>query len=149
MKKTVFQIRNLWVFVFLALLLMSCGKDEKTPSQGIIPDVYVNFEIMPNGIDFLMAGDWKAYNGEGYRGVIIYRIDQFTFNAFERACPYDPQEECAIVEVDGSGLILVDSCCMSQYNILDGMPIGGPTSYPLKQYFTEYDGVRLHVFNTP
>lgn len=149
MNNSAYKIRFFSLFVLLALLLMACGKDEQTPAQGLIPNVYVNFEIEPNGINFIMAGGWKSFEGVGYRGIIIYRVDQFTFNAYERTCPYDPQEECARVEVDASGLILVDSCCMSQYIILDGSPIGGPTSYPLKQYFTEYDGVRLHVFNSP
>ena len=141
-----------FVFVLLAVLFMACSKDEE-PGQGVIPDVYVNFYIQPDGLDFMAPGDWKYYNSEGYRGIVVYRIDQFTFNAYERTCPYDPQEECARVEVDGTAFILVDSCCMSKYNILDGMPLGGPTKYPLKQYFTEYtigpNGGSLLIYNTP
>lgn len=147
MNSTVYQIRIFSLFVLLALLLMACSKNEVDPSQGIIPEVYVNFEIEPNGINFIMAGGWKSFDGEGYRGIIIYRVDQFTFNAYERACPYDPEKECAQVEIDASGLLLIDSCCMSKYNILDGSPIDGPTQYPLKQYFTEYNGNRLHIYS--
>lgn len=137
--------------VFLGLIFLgfwSCSKD-KNNNYVDIPDVYVNFYLQPDGIDFLPSNSWKIYEYEGYRGVLIYRIDQFTFNAYEMTCPYDAAEECARVQVDASGILLIDSCCMSTYNILDGMPAGGPSTLPLKQYFTEYNGIQLHVYNTP
>ena len=137
--------------VFLGLIFLgfwSCSKD-KNNNYVDIPDVYVNFYLQPDGIDFLPSNSWKIYEYEGYRGVLIYRIDQFTFNAYEMTCPYDAAQECARVQVDASGILLIDSCCMSTYNILDGMPVGGPSTLPLKQYFTEYNGIQLHVYNTP
>lgn len=137
--------------VFLGLIflgLWSCSKD-KNNNYVDIPDVYVNFYLQPDGIDFLPPNSWKIYEYEGYRGILIYRIDQITFNAYEMTCPYDAAEECARVQVDASGILLIDSCCMSTYNILDGMPAGGPSTLPLKQYFTEYNGLQLHVYNTP
>jgi hypothetical protein len=138
---------SFFAITIFALLLNTC-KDKNDPANEI-PNVYVNFYLQPDGIDFIPVQNWKYYNEEGYRGIIIYRIDQFTFNAYERTCPYDAQKDCARVEVDNSGILLVDSCCMSYYNILDGMPAGGPANSPLKQYLSEYDGATLHVYNTP
>jgi len=137
--------------VFIALIFLavwSCSKDENN-NYVDIPNVYVNFYLQPDGIDFLPPNSWKIYEYEGYRGVLIYRIDQFTFNAYEMTCPYDAAKECARVQVDASGILLIDSCCMSTYNILDGMPAGGPSTLALKQYLTEYNGIQLHVFNNP
>lgn len=143
-----YKIAYLVFLGFIFLGFWSCSKD-KNNNYVDIPDVYVNFYLQPDGIDFLPSNSWKIYEYEGYRGVLIYRIDQFTFNAYEMTCPYDAAEECARVQVDASGILLIDSCCMSTYNILDGMPAGGPTTLPLKQYFTEYNGLQLHVYNTP
>ena len=137
------------VFVIVIFFgVLSCNKD-KNDNYKDIPNVYVNFYLQPDGIDFIPPLGWKIYDHEGYRGVLIYRIDQFTFNAYEMTCPYDAEEEFAKVQVDASGILLIDSCCMSTYNILDGMPVGGPSTLALKQYFNEYDGIRLHVYNTP
>ena len=137
------------VFVALSFFgLWSCNKD-KNDNYKDIPNVYVNFYLQPDGIDFIPPNGWKTYDHEGHRGVFIYRIDQFTFNAYEMTCPYDADKESAKVQVDASGILLIDSCCMSTYNILDGMPAGGPSTLPLKQYFTEYAGGTLHVYNTP
>lgn len=139
--------------IFVALILIglgACSKDKNNNYQDI-PNVYVNFTINPDGIDFIPTNSWKIYEAEGYRGVLIYRIDQVTFNAYEMTCPYDPLEEKARVQVDASGIILIDSTCMSSFNILDGMPVGGPSTIPLKQYFTQYPTSLggLQIYNNP
>jgi len=140
-------LHNTLIVFFLLIFGLGCNEDDS--HEGIIPNVPVNFFLQPDGIDFIPISGHRYYDYEGYRGVVIYRIDQLNFNAFERCCPYDPQEDCAQVEVDGSGILLIDSCCMSTYNILDGMPLSGPSNIPLKQYFADYDGTTLHVYNSP
>lgn len=136
------------VLILSLLFAFSCGEKENQ-GQGIIPNVYVNFTIYPNTIDYIPPGGYEYYNDYGYRGIIIYRLDQFTFYAYERTCPFDPDKDCARVEVETSGVIAVDSCCMSQYILLDGSPFSGPSALPLKQYHVQYDGSTLTVINTP
>jgi hypothetical protein len=140
-------IRTIIIVFAVAFALFSCKKDGDDRVQNFIPNVPVNFYIQPNTIDFIPAGSWKAYDTEGYRGVLIYRLDQATFMAYEMACPYDPEKECARVEVDPTTFTLIDSCCMSRFNLIDGMPAEGPATMPLLQYFTEFDGNYLQVYN--
>lgn len=140
---------NLKVFLILFFIFTGACNDNNDEYRNLIPNVPVDFYLQPDGIDFLPLGNWKVYKLEGYRGIIIYRVDQFTFHAYERTCPYDPQIDSAYVEVNNSGILMVDSVCMSLYSILDGSPAGGPSTLPLKQYFTEYDGNQLHVYNSP
>lgn len=149
--KDMIKQKKIAFLLFAVSLMVSFlfGCKDKNNQSYEIPNVYVNFYLQPDGIDFIPPLGWKYYNEEGYRGVIVYRLDQSTFHAYERACPYDAEKDCARVVVDQSGILLVDSCCMSYYNILDGMPAGGPTTLPLKEYFTEYDGITLHVYNSP
>ena len=137
-----------FVFLFLSFAVMiSCKKDNNNTNQSFIPNVPVNFFIQPNTIDFLQAGSWRVYENEGYRGVLIYRLDQTNFIAYEMTCPYDPDKDCARVEVDPTTFTLIDSCCMSRYNLIDGMPVEGPASMPLLQYLTDFDGNYLQIYN--
>ncbi len=129
------------------MVLISCNKNEEDQNHAFIPNVPVNFFIQPNTIDYIPAGTWKEYAGEGYRGVLIYRVDLQNFIAFEMTCPYDPEKECARVEVDPTTYTLIDSCCMSRFNLIDGMPVQGPSNRPLLQYLTEFDGNYLQVYN--
>ena len=144
------QLSKLLIVITIAIVIFfaACNKNEDT-NQSLIPNVYVNFYLYPNTIDHIPIASWKYIENEGYRGIIIYRINDFTFNAYERTCPYDPQEDCARVEANPGSSIFIDSCCMSMFNIIDGSPVSGPATLPLKQYFTEYVEGVLHVYNNP
>lgn len=133
--------------LIIFFIIPSCNKDEK--QQGIIPNVYVNFELYPNSINPIPVSTWIYVNDQGYRGIIVYRYDQNTFLAYERTCPYDPEKSCAVVEADESSITAVDSCCMSRFLLTDGSPFAGPATLPLKQYQTIYDGNILRVYNQP
>ncbi len=136
-------------FILFGLLLfsISCGDKENNNPASFIPNVPVNFYIYPNTIDFIEVQGFREYNNYGYRGIIIFRLDQSTFMAYEKTCPYDANEESARVEINYPTWSLVDSTCMSSYNLLDGMPNGGPSATPLLQYGTYFDGNQLHVYN--
>jgi nitrite reductase/ring-hydroxylating ferredoxin subunit len=143
-KNTLFS-KVIVLIVFLGL--SGCGKENVNPNQGLIPRVVVNFYIQPNTIDYIPPGSWRSFDEEGHRGILVYRLDQTTFLSYERTCPYDPQEECARVEVDLTTFTLVDSCCMSRFNMLDGTPVEGPSDRPLLQYFNDFDGNYLHIYS--
>ena len=136
----------LTIFGFL-LFSFACGEKDNTSPESIIPNVSVNFYIYPNTIDFIAIQGFREYNNYGYRGIIIFRLDQSTFMAYEKTCPYDANEESAQVEINYSTWSMVDSTCMSSYNLLDGMPNGGPSASPLLQYGTYFDGNQLHIYN--
>jgi nitrite reductase/ring-hydroxylating ferredoxin subunit len=132
-------------FSFFLLLTPQCTKDKKDQ----IPTVYVNFYINVSTTQYLNlnnVGGWVYVTG-GVRGIIIYResIDQFM--AYERDCPYQPANTCALVQVEKSGVIAIDSCCGSQFLLLDGSIVKGPATIGLKQYATSFDGTTLHVTN--
>ena len=50
------------------------------------------------------------------------------------------------MEVDGSGLFLIDPCCQSQFD-LSGQVLARPATYPLRQYATATSGNFLYITN--
>ncbi|MBF9239200.1 hypothetical protein I2I05_17485 [Hymenobacter sp. BT683] len=134
-------------------LLGACG--DKNNDQPLIPYAPVNLSInitnqqyanlrVDNGAVTLPA---KGPAGDGgVKGVIIVRQSANTFLAFERNCPYQPYDACALVSLDQSRFFMRDSCCSSQFD-LRGQVTGGPTSRPLKQYSTSLQGTLLNVTN--
>ena len=114
-----------------------------------IPNIPVDIYIYPSQpiyYDLNTIGGWMYING-GVRGIIVYRKSLDQFIALERNCSFDPQEECATVNVDQSNIFATDSCCESQFLLLDGQVINPPAILPLKQYSTYYDGNMLHIYN--
>lgn len=139
-------------FILLGLVFAQCKKEEDP-----LPFAVVNIYLEPNStlyINLNTVGGWE-YITSNYpsRGLIVYRISVNDFVAFERTCPHDPdaccdaEDGCTRLTVEESGLVIKDSCCESEYLILDGSNISGPSVKPLKQYRTSYDGKTLHIYN--
>lgn len=130
----------------LIILSVNCKKN-----QDELATTSVNFYIylnQPDAFDLNAVGGHKYYNA-GLRGVIVYRRSPSEFVAFERNCTYDPNASNAIVEVDSSGLQLIDYSCGSKFSIYDGAVNNGPAVSSLRQYFTEYSSANntVHVTN--
>ena len=139
------KLKKLFFITLLFCILISCG--DKHPT---LPNVPVNFYIYPNNIDYINLnyyGGHEYFTG-GVNGIIVYRLGEWEFTAFDRACPHDWDDPTAPrVSVEDDGITLRCERCTSLYNILDGGIISGPSKYTLKRYQTNYDGMRLRVHN--
>ena len=141
-------LKSFIVLMFLVVPELLFFNSCKTDEDGI-PNTYVNFYININStqyIDLNSIGGW-AYLTGGVRGIIVYRHSMEEFVALERNCPYHPSDDCAIVDVEPSGMTAVDSCCGSRFLLMDGSLVNGPATRSLKLYQTSFDGNILHVFN--
>ena len=135
MKKNRFH----WV-MSLVVMLMSY----QTYSQAAFPSVTVTLSY-PQYQRLRLDGGYVYIEGAGLRGIILYRAGENAYIAYERACPHHPEESCAVVQVDGSSLYMVDHCCKSTFNFSDGQPTGGPAQRPLLQYRIEITGTTLKI----
>ena len=113
-------------------------------AQAAFPTVTVNLSY-PQYQRLKMDGGYVYLEGAGLRGIILYRAAENSYVAYERACPHHPEENCAIVQVDGSSLFMIDHCCKSSFNFSDGQPTGGPAQRPLLQYRIEITGTTLKI----
>jgi nitrite reductase/ring-hydroxylating ferredoxin subunit len=135
-----------FTFILLVLLFflpLGCEKYK------YLPNVRVNFTIYPNDVLYLelnIHGGHMYFTG-GVNGVVVYRLGEWEFTAFDRACPHDWEDPDAYVMVEDDNITLKCGKCGSLYNIIDGGVIMGPSKYPLKQYYTKFDGVILRVHN--
>lgn len=110
----------------------------------------MNFEIdlyLPSFTDLNIVSGSYVDTTHGYKGLIVYRATESDFYAFDRACPYDPYDDDALIEVEPWESIAVCSKCGSQYLLLDGYPIEGPSERPLKMYNASFDGRYLRIYN--
>ena len=136
---------NYLLILFILLLFTDCKKNRQ-----YVPNVYLDLIIYvnePQNINLVSVGGWKYFAG-GNRGVIVYRKGFNEFAAYERTCPYLPEEPSAIVAVDTTNkIILKDLSCNSQFLLCDGSPISGSAVFPLRQFRCIFDGTVLRVTN--
>ncbi|MBL4594365.1 MAG: hypothetical protein JKX68_11210 [Flavobacteriales bacterium] len=135
-----------WLYILLIpYLFLSCSKDD----NNYIPLVNVNIIIHTNDpafINLTVPGGWTYVNG-GSRGIIIFRVSNDKFNAYDRHCTYDTGNSCALVSVDVNNITALDDCCGSKFLLTDGSVTKSPATLPLKQYNTSFDGQVLRIFN--
>ena len=137
-------MKKLCMVLMLLPLMFSCHVYNNP-----IPYVHVDFTIYPNDPLYYQLNNYGgyAYVTGGVNGIILYRLDEWTFFAYDRACPYDFEEHQSWLYVAPDGLRMMDSLCGSTYNILDGSVLTGPSRWPARKYNCRFDGMRLRVYS--
>jgi len=147
-----FNIKNLLITVLFFGFLINNSGCSKNNSYSNIPYAYINFSLnleLPSNYRLVPVGGCEYYTANSpSRGVVIYHYMPDEFLAYERTCPYDPENAKAIVEAyPGYDGLVIDKNCGSVYLLSDGYVFKGPAHLPLKQYHTNFDGITLHVYN--
>ena len=145
----------LYCLTLMATLFMSgCKEPLVNPNY---PSGIINFTIYPNSIhdqELNVVSGYKYYTSDPEstsRGIIVYRLSQDEFLAYDRLPPNEPnaccdaQGNCTRLVVDFP--FVLDNCNNIKYSILDGSIIEGDGIYPLIQYHTSYNGNELHIYN--
>lgn len=133
------------LFLLFFAGISSCDEDT-VDSQ--LPYVYVNEIININNIQYddLRTRGFSYLEG-GYRGIILYK-GPTGYKAYERACTFQPENSCGIVEMHSSTFYMEDPCCSSTFDF-DGYPTSGPARIRLREYFTFLDGTILTITSEP
>lgn len=128
------RLPALYGLLFLASL--GCRSDRNANQPGL-RSVIVREQVFTNSQAALplQTVPFGIYINGGLRGIILLKDPQGsnTYTAFERNCPWRPDDACATVTLHPSGSYLEDTCCGSRWD-RSGAPIGGPTTQRLLQY---------------
>lgn len=127
---------------------MGCKKerDEDLYVPRVSTNVTINLNL-PEYNDLINPGGW-AYVLGGSRGIIVYRVSETEFSAFDRHCPYMVIEGCKISMIEGS--IAEDlECCHSRFEVITGIPVSGNAERPLQPFRTQFNpnAKLLRIFN--
>lgn len=131
--------------ILLVSVFLSSGCRDR---QAQIPVVDVNVTININEPQFfdLSVPTGYVYLVGGSQGLIVYRLNQEEFVVLERHSPVNPEDRCR-VEVKEDGVIVEDPCSGSQWLISDGSVVGGPTSFALRRYNSQFSDPFLYIYN--
>ena len=127
-------------------LLVACNSGSSNV-QPQIPLAAVNEQLVltDQQNSNLRFDNGAVYVKGGVRGIVVVRQNASSYLAFERTCPYQPQDTCSRVKVEPF-LRLYDPCCKSQFSFT-GQPESGPATLPLRRYSTALSGNILTITN--
>ncbi|MGX5687556.1 hypothetical protein [Arcticibacter tournemirensis] len=123
-------------------LLVSCGKEESA-----IPDVYVNYRF--SEVEYMEGRNENLIyfvSGHGVAGLMIYKISDGNYVAFDRCSTVNPEKRCAVIS-DESAFTVTDPCSGGKFSILDGAPAKAPATRALKQYDVSFISGSYTVIN--
>jgi nitrite reductase/ring-hydroxylating ferredoxin subunit len=129
------------------LLLSGCSKDDY-PVPNVSFTAYIDIHLPDySGTAFTVNRD-RYGNQIGVAGIIVYRLSDIEYYAFERYCPHDQKINCKAVLADDKSTA-VCTCCESEFLILSPTAdvVSGPSKLGLKNYRTRIDGPYLVVSN--
>lgn len=132
------NLRFFLIPVLILLIFVHCDENE-TPFPNV--SVYANLSL-DTQLGNVLAGNYVEVDGYGVGGLIIYRIDNNEFLAFDRACTYEALSSCVLTDDDS---MFECPCCGSKFWMVNSEDIAGtvyqgPANYPLKQYRCSFDG---------
>ncbi|MBK5278247.1 MAG: hypothetical protein JJE09_05220 [Bacteroidia bacterium] len=131
--------------ISILLVMVACQPDLSDDPIPYIPfnEIIINLSF-PEYATLRTDGGYKEVNG-GVRGIIVYRVNATSYNAFERNCSFHPNDACATVNIHSSSLYMTDPCCGSTFDFSDGNPSGGVAWRPLRKYRTQLTGTTLSI----
>ena len=142
MNKMLHSVRPLVIFSSFLVFQTSC---EPQIIDGI-PFAFVEIDVNLNQSDFvdLRRDGGFVYILGGVKGIILYHENENSYWAFERNSPVNPTSACAIVDVDQSGLFIIDPCSGATFDFT-GTPTNGIARFPLRTYGTTLDNNWLYI----
>ncbi len=136
-------------FLTIFLLFTTCNNDreEIIPNVSFYVSIYLNDPLYSES-PFIVIKD-VAGNRAGINGVVVYRLTNETYYAFDLMCTNEKRPNCLVKIKDG--VTCECSCCESQFLIATpyGDVIDGPAPWPLKAYKTSVTGggTILNIWN--
>lgn len=131
--------------ILLTITCISCSKDP----QHRIPEVYVDFRISEVDFNKNARQGLLVVNPQpnaGVAGLIIYRLPDNSYIAYDRCSSVNPSERCAVIP-DSSNQLLEDPCSGAKFSIFDGSAVKAPATRPLKQYQVVLSSFNIMVRN--
>lgn len=127
--------------------LISCTKS--SIENDLLPNITVNETVnlnLPKFINLQVPGG-SAYISGGVNGIVIYKLNNNEFKAFDRACPHLPVSSCTQMVIKNT-IKLVCPCDDSEFNILNGSPLTeGITHYAREYLVTVFNANTLRITN--
>lgn len=121
-----------------------------------MPPAYVDFQLyisQPQFSDLHAIGNSMLLKqedviGRNYaeHGVIVYRVSEGEFKAFDARCTYKPQEQHRL-EITDDFVVAKCTECGSEFVLVYGSPSKGPATIPLREYNTYFADPLLRVYN--
>lgn len=142
-------MKHYFFLILSTLLFIGCSKDDNTSNNNpYLPNYPVNLQIDTNlpaydDLKFVSNPVYINIAGAGVRGIIVMKVGEGLYNAFDAACPNQALSSCSTMTINGINAVC--PCDEKQYSLFNGLASGA--QYPMKQYRTSFNGTVVSIYN--
>ena len=99
-------MKNVWAAILLLFTLLGCDTDDQSINQYnpylINPQVNIIINLnLPQYSDLNFPGGSAIITSQGVRGIVVYRLNEDLFTAFELADPNHIANDCSRMTING------------------------------------------------
>jgi len=146
-----FNRNGIWLLVLATVFFEACRKkssDTVTQICTYIP-TYVDTTVNLKDISlYSLRTKGFVYLRSGSRRIILHKVSDTEYKAFDRASSYKMAEVGCLLKVDTSAFFLKDTCSGSKFDF-KGNVIQEPAICPLLEYSTTFIGSeQLRIYHT-
>ena len=128
-------------------IIFSCDKDRQVNNNPFLPNYPFTIDLntsLPSYSQLQFASNPVLITtpGIGIKGIIVMKVGENDYRAFEASCPNQTPSDCSQLTLDGINAIC--PCDSKQYSLFTGL---GNGSQPLKPYRVEVIGTVVRVSN--
>jgi nitrite reductase/ring-hydroxylating ferredoxin subunit len=136
------KLIKIFIIPLIFAIINGCDdNDQWIPNVRVQKSLHLSTDLATLGL--LQAGNFTG----GVNGIIVFRLADREFNAFDRTCSYQPAENCAVF-FNHELLLAECPCCESLFELFEsGAVQKGPARRPLKQYRAVVTGDILYISN--
>ena len=138
-------MKKFWLLILFLSILFSCSENSKSNNNPYIPNYTINERLdtnLPLYNNLKYASNPVMITTAGAKGLIVMKVGEGSYTAFDAACPNQALNSCVAMTIDGINAVC--SCDKSTYSLYTGL---GDKEYPMKQYKTEISGSVVRVYN--
>ena len=141
-------MKNLLLALILLPFITGCSKDKVRNTNPYLPDYSFSLTINTNlasysKLNFNMQPLYINDGTSGIKGIIVMKVSDTDFRAWEAACPNQNLSDCSTMVI--SGLNAKCNCDNLEYSLFTGV---GSGQYPMKAYRVEVlSPTSLRVYN--
>jgi len=133
------------IIILLLVSLFACNSSDD--GNTLLPNVPVNVTLnlnLPAYQDLLINNGSAFVPGHGIKGIIVFRLSETNFFAWDAACPHISPSGCSTMVING--VKMVCNCDNTEFSILDGSPLSG-TQFSARQYRAVKTGNTVTITN--
>lgn len=141
------KMKKYLYFALFTILFINCDDNNKRNVNPFLPDYSFSFPINLNlpsfyGLRSNINPVYLSAQGLGVKGIVILRISDTEYRAWEAACPNQAPSDCSLLKI--VGLETKCDCDNQKYNIFTGVGTGQYTMKPYQVEILNPENIRVY-----